>query len=167
MALSTRWRRSTDGSEIADPGDWLRPTNPFGWSSILAVLIIPLVSTRRCVDLSGEKIIVSKVTKMKPSAKATSKPATKPKPKGKAVMTKEGEAYKGHKIGSRKATIHQLFDTEGREVAWTRGIKLGLSENSLRSWFGFWSRESGASTKKPKVAKVKTKTNGSEATANA
>jgi hypothetical protein len=63
-----------------------------------------------------------------------------------------------------------LFDTEGRETAWVRGIKLGLSENSLRSWFGFWSREAGTARVKKgaKVtAKVKSKTNGTEATANA
>jgi hypothetical protein len=105
----------------------------------------------------------------KASSKPVAKPATKTKPKGKAVLVKEGEAYKGHKVGSRKATIHQLFDEEGREVAWTRGIKLGLSENSLRSWFGFWSREAGTGKVKKgaKVKVTKTKANGTEATANA
>jgi hypothetical protein len=84
---------------------------------------------------------------------------------------KEGATYKNHKAGSRKSTIHELFDTEGREVAWTRGIKMGLAENSLRSWFGTWATEVGIGRVKKgaKVAKVKSKvTNGTaEATANA
>jgi hypothetical protein len=89
--------------------------------------------------------------KIKPVAKAPGKPASKSK--GKASAMTEGAAYKHHKVGSRKATIHQLFDTEGKEVAWTRGIKLGLSENSLRSWFGTWAREAGTGRVK-KGAKV-------------
>ena len=31
-----------------------------------------------------------------------------------------------NKAGSRKGTIHELFDQQGEEVAWTRGIKIGL-----------------------------------------
>jgi hypothetical protein len=103
--------------------------------------------------------MVSKVTKLKPAAKASSKPVTK---KVKAMT--EGAAYKHHKAGSRKCTIHQLWDTEGKEVAWVRGIKLGLSESSLRSWFGTWAREAGTGRVKGKAkvtAKSKSKANGS------
>jgi hypothetical protein len=111
-------------------------------------------------------------SKSKPAAKSATKAASKPaKPNGKASAMTEGAAYKHHKVGSRKATIHQLWDEEGREVAWTRGIKMGLAENSLRSWFGTWAREASTGRikgKVTKVAKVTTKTNGTaEAAASA
>ena len=104
--------------------------------------------------------------KMKHVAKAPGKPASKPK--GKASPMTEGAAYKHHKVGSRKATIHQLWDEQGREVAWTRGIKMGLAENSLRSWFGTWAREAGTGRvkKSAKDRNVK-KTNGVQTTASA
>jgi hypothetical protein len=123
------------------------------------------IDTPMCRSL-GEKIMVAKVTNMKPSAKARSKPATK----GKVKTMTEGAPYKHHKVGSRKATIHQLFDEEGREVAWTRGIKMGLAENSLRSWFGTWAREAGTGRVKKNArvtAKVKKANGTAEATANA
>jgi hypothetical protein len=77
-----------------------------------------------------------------------------------AKMEAQAEVgYAGlHKTGSRKGTIHQLWDTQGAEVAWTRGIKMGLAEGTLRSWFGFWQHQSGkqpAKTSKSKSAKAK------------
>jgi hypothetical protein len=45
------------------------------------------------------------------------------------------------KGGGHRDQAPQLYDTEGREVAWTRGIKLGLKPNTLRAGLGFWSRE--------------------------
>jgi hypothetical protein len=63
----------------------------------------------------------------------------------------EASGYKGHKPGSRKSVIHQLYDTEGAEVAWTRGVKLRLKESSLRSWFSRWGES-------PVKAKVVSKT---------
>lgn len=51
------------------------------------------------------------------------------------------KGYAGHKEGSRKATVHEVFDKQGPEAAFTRGMKLKLSENTLHSWFGMWRRE--------------------------
>lgn len=56
-----------------------------------------------------------------------------------------------HKEGSRKAKVHDLFDAEGQDAAWTRGLKLKLSPNTLRSWFATWRRE-GQPIKKKKTA---------------
>jgi hypothetical protein len=47
----------------------------------------------------------------------------------------------GHKEGSRKGRVHALFDKEGQDAAWTLGLKLKLSPNTLRAWFGTWRRE--------------------------
>jgi hypothetical protein len=60
----------------------------------------------------------------------------------------EKTGYKNHMPGSRKGTIHQLYDEEGVEVAWTRGLKMKLKESSLRSWFARWG---GGKKPAPKV----------------
>jgi hypothetical protein len=70
--------------------------------------------------------------------------------------------YKGHRPGSRKGTIHQLFEEQGVETAWTRGIKLRLKESTLRTWFHRWGAPAkakgpskpAAKAKAPKPAKV-------------
>jgi hypothetical protein len=112
--------------------------------------------------------MISKSTKKpaaKPAAKATSKPATKGKVK---AMAQEAKGYKHHKAGSRKGTLHELWDKEGRDVAWTRGKKMGLADNTLRAWFAASAREAGTGRvkKSAKVAKVKItkKANGTAAT---
>lgn len=58
----------------------------------------------------------------------------------------------GHKEGSRKGRVHALFDKEGQDVAWTLGLKLKLSPNTLRAWFGTWRRLSAG--KKAKAVKT-------------
>jgi hypothetical protein len=72
----------------------------------------------------------------------------------KAKVDKAG--YKGHRPGSRKGVIHELFDEQGAEVAWTRGLKLKLKEATLRTWFSRWG-ESPAKVKAKPVAKAKPK----------
>lgn len=67
------------------------------------------------------------------------------------------EAYKGHRAGSRKAVIRELFDRESAEVAWVRGLKIGLKENTLRTWFSHWRTEDGTPAVKKKAATVATK----------
>ena len=58
-------------------------------------------------------------------------------------MTAKAKApTSGHKEGSRKGRVHALFDKEGQDAAWTLGLKLKLSPNTLRAWFGTWRRES-------------------------
>jgi hypothetical protein len=61
------------------------------------------------------------------------------------------QGYKQHVEGSRKSKVHQLYDKEGPEAAWTLGLKLKLKEGSLRNWFGVWRRDG----KKGKTAKPK------------
>jgi hypothetical protein len=63
------------------------------------------------------------------------------------------EGYKGmHKAGSRKGTLHELYDKEGPKVAFTRGKKMGLSENSLRSWFSGVARQIGTEARQGREA---------------
>lgn len=50
------------------------------------------------------------------------------------------KCYKQHIPGRRKGKVHELFDKEGPEAAWTLGRKLRLKESTLRSWFGQWKR---------------------------
>jgi hypothetical protein len=59
------------------------------------------------------------------------------KPTGSTVPEK---GYKQHIPGRRKGKVHELFDKEGPEAAWTLGRKLRLKESTLRSWFGQWKR---------------------------
>jgi hypothetical protein len=92
--------------------------------------------------------MTSKTTKSK--VKSQSKPK-----EVKMSDTKEG--YKGHQAGSRKGRIHQLFDEEGADVAWTAGLRAKLAENTLRSWFAYWNRSKPAAAKKPAVKKAPTK----------
>lgn len=63
------------------------------------------------------------------------------------------KGYGGHKEGSRKATVHEVFDKQGPEAAFTRGMKLKLSENTLHSWFGMWRRQSQPVKKKKATTK--------------
>jgi hypothetical protein len=103
----------------------------------------------------------TKVTTKSPKSatKVTAKPAMKPN----EVKTMKLDGYRGmHKTGSRKGTLHELFDTQGREVALTRGKKMGLADNTLRAWINAWRDKSAPKAKvtaKPK-SKVKTKANG-------
>ncbi len=66
---------------------------------------------------------------------------------------KPGDSNLGYKAqhleGSRKGKVHELFDKQGPEAAWTLGLKLGLKEGTLRSWFGTWRRET--EQRKPSV----------------
>jgi hypothetical protein len=75
----------------------------------------------------------------KKTTKGKSKPKIKSKPKSAPATTAE-PGYAGHTVGSRKGTIHELFDKEGEEVAWTRGLKVGLKPGTLRGWFAAWKR---------------------------
>lgn len=68
------------------------------------------------------------------------------------------KGYGGHKEGSRKATVHEVFDKQGPEAAFTRGMKLKLAENTLHSWFATWRRESQPVKKKKATTKPAAKT---------
>jgi hypothetical protein len=63
------------------------------------------------------------------------------------------EGYRSHKEGSRKGKVHELYDKQGREAAWTLGLKLKLKQGTLRSWFGAWGKADGKAKPKAKTAK--------------
>lgn len=65
-------------------------------------------------------------------------------------MTKE--AYKGHRPGSNKGNIHQIFDEKGEAAAVKAGEKAGLKPATIRVWMGAWGRKPAA--KKTKAAAV-------------
>lgn len=54
-----------------------------------------------------------------------------------------------HKEGSRKQKVHDLFDKQGQDAAWTLGIKLKLAQSTLRAWFATWRREGQPMKKRP------------------
>jgi hypothetical protein len=59
--------------------------------------------------------------------------------------------YKDHIVGSRKGKVHELYDADGADAAFTLGRKLGLRESTLRTWMATWRRadaKSKARTKK-------------------
>jgi hypothetical protein len=64
-----------------------------------------------------------------------------------AAMASE-QRYGGHKEGSRKARVHQLFDGQGAGAGWVLGLKLQLKQTTLRSWFAAWKRVRGRSKNK-------------------
>jgi hypothetical protein len=68
---------------------------------------------------------------MATTAKKKATPAKKPTPE---------KGYRDHLAGSRKGKVHELHDKQGAEAAWVLGKKLGLKENTLRSWFAAWKR---------------------------
>jgi hypothetical protein len=86
----------------------------------------------------------------KKTTKGKSKLKIKPKLKSAPATTAE-PGYAGHTVGSRKGTIHELFDKEGEDVAWTRGLKIGLKQGTLRSWFAAWKRLQNNSKEKLKT----------------
>jgi hypothetical protein len=72
---------------------------------------------------------------------ASAKKAATSSSKGeKAQQAKQANTvgYKGHLAGRRKGKVHELFDKQGAEAAWTLGLKLRLKQGTLRSWFGAW-----------------------------
>src|SRR5262249_37062370 len=96
-------------------------------------------------------------------AKGKSKPAPRRANKEAKPMTKTQQGYAGHNAGSRNGTIHELFDEQGEEVAWTRGIKIGLKGGTLRSWFGAWRRKTGRPQKPAKKPSAKTSSSAAPA----
>jgi len=85
------------------------------------------------------------------TAKPNAKKATKPKSK-EQVTAKPTEGYAGHKTGRRKGKVHELFDTQGAEAAWTLGLRLGLKETTLRGWLATWRRLSKSKVNEVKIA---------------
>lgn len=61
------------------------------------------------------------------------------------------ENYKGHRLGSRKATVRRTYGEEGFDAATKIGAELGLAVGTIRSWVGGWKKVSTPpATMKPK-----------------
>jgi hypothetical protein len=71
--------------------------------------------------------------------------------KSTTTSTANSRGYKGHVEGSRKAKVHELYDKQGAEAAWTLGLKLKLKQGTLRSWFSAWHQKKN-STRPAKTA---------------
>jgi hypothetical protein len=88
--------------------------------------------------------MTAKKTAKRNSKSKNTKPMTKPS----AAATAPEQGYGGHKEGSRKSKVHQLFDKDGAEAAWVLGLKLQLKASTLRSWFAAWKRVQSKSKNK-------------------
>lgn len=64
------------------------------------------------------------------------------------------EAYENHMEGSRKGKVHKLYDEQGSDAAWTLGLRLGLKQGTLRTWFANW-RGAGAAAKASPAKKAR------------
>jgi hypothetical protein len=62
------------------------------------------------------------------------------------------EGYKGHRPGTRKGTVHRVFDEKGAEAALKKALSLDLAKGTVYSWFSEW-RNPPASKAKGKSAK--------------
>ncbi len=65
------------------------------------------------------------------------------------------KGYKNHVKGSRKETVHKVFDEKGRDVAGKKGLNLGLKPGTLVTWFGTWRRADAANGTGKTKAEVK------------
>lgn len=71
----------------------------------------------------------------------TAKSKTKSKAPAKSAKASTPEVgYGGHLPGRRKGKVHEVFDNQGSETAWTLGLKLHLRPGTLRAWFSTWKR---------------------------
>ena len=48
--------------------------------------------------------------------------------------------YKGHRLGSRKATVRREYDENGATAAIAKGAELGLAGGTVKSWIGGWKK---------------------------
>jgi hypothetical protein len=74
-----------------------------------------------------------------------------------AKATNEPKGYKGHVAGSRKGKVHEAYDRQGGDAAFTLAQKLGLKPSTARAWMAFWKRTdppkvTSKPPKKPKAA---------------
>jgi hypothetical protein len=59
-------------------------------------------------------------------------------------MSKKVEAYKNHRQGSAKGTVHKVFDSKGKAAAVSYGKTRKLKASTLNQWTNTWARESRA-----------------------
>src|SRR5262245_4949184 len=104
------------------------------WCPIMRVGIGGDCPTFRMHSLSRVSTMrYATITSQQRGERLMSRKKTTPKP----AEPEQGSGYKNqHVEGSRKGKVHELFDKEGPEAAWTLGLKLKLKEGTLRTWFG-------------------------------
>jgi len=79
--------------------------------------------------------------------------------KAKPVPPAKGpKGYKNHLKGSRKETVHKVFDEKGPDAAKKKGLDLGLKPGTLLSWSGTWRRAAEANGTGKTKAKGRAKT---------
>lgn len=78
-------------------------------------------------------------SKKKPAKKPAKKTATAKKP-----AAKKDEGYKGHRPGSMKEKMHQLYDQHGPEKARPLALKLGAAEGTVSTSFSQFKTAKGA-----------------------
>jgi hypothetical protein len=54
----------------------------------------------------------------------------------------------GGKAGRRKGKVQELFESQGADAAWVLGLRLGLKESTLRTWFAGWRTVSKAGSQR-------------------
>lgn len=69
-------------------------------------------------------------------------------------MAKETEGYKGHRVGSNKGKVHQVFDEKGKDAAIKKAEALDIQTSTARTWCSTWSK--GKASKKKAAAPAKT-----------
>ena len=53
------------------------------------------------------------------------------------------EGYKGHRLGSRVGTAHQIFDEKGPEAMSEWCLANGLAANTVKLWVSVWGKGTG------------------------
>ncbi|MGY2905255.1 hypothetical protein [Bradyrhizobium sp. URHC0002] len=69
------------------------------------------------------------------TAKKTTAKKAKKKTTPKTKSNGNGEGYKGHRPGSIKEQLHQLFDRHGAEKARPLALKLGAAAGTINTSF--------------------------------
>jgi hypothetical protein len=65
-------------------------------------------------------------------------------PQGSEIGTYNG--YKGHRAGSRKETVHKIFDQKGVEAARLKAELLGIRPGSFKTWLSHFRNYTAPAT---------------------
>ena len=57
-----------------------------------------------------------------------------------------GNGYKGHRVGSRKETVHIVFDQKGVEAARLKAELLGIRPGSFKTWLSHFRNYTAPAT---------------------
>lgn len=67
------------------------------------------------------------------------------------------EGYKGHRVGTRAAEVHKVFDTKGAEAAKKKARALGVQDGCTYSWLRAWGGKTSAKKKASSAGKEKSR----------